>query len=129
MEEAPKKTIKSFRDLQVYEKAYQTSLEIHRVSLAFPKYEQYELCGQIRRASKSVAMNVAEGFAKNALPGSSLAEFKRFIMMALGSADEVRVQLDYCRDLGYLSVEDHDRLEGEYVTIGKMLTKMLQTWH
>ena len=129
MEEERKKAIKSFRDLQAYERAYQASLEIHRVSLAFPKYEQYELGGQVRRASKSVAMNIAEGFAKNALPEGSLAEFKRFVMMALGSADEVRVQLDYCEDLGYISREDHDRFEREYVTIGKMLTKMLQTWH
>ena len=119
-----KEMINNFRDLQVYQKAYEVSLEIHKLSLRFPQYERDELGSQIRRASKSVAMNIAEGFGRN----DSLADFKRFIVMALGSCDEVRVQLDYCKDLGYINEEQYKTYEEAYVVVGKMLTKMLKTW-
>ena len=114
----------TFRGLRVYQRAYKNSLEIHRISLEFPKYEQYELANQLRRATKSIVLNIAEGYAKS----KSLPEFKRFLMMALGSNDEVRVQLDYCRDLNYITQEQHEHFEAEYVVIGKMLTTMLQKW-
>ena len=114
----------SFRELKVYQRAYENSLKIHRVSLEFPKYEQQELGSQIRRATKSIVMNIAEGYGRS----GSLADFKRFLTMAIGSNDEVRVQLDYCRDLGYITIDQHRHYEAEYVIIGKMLTKMMQSW-
>ena len=116
--------INSYKDLIVYQKAYENSLRIHEISLRFPKIEQYELGSQIRRATKSIALNIAEGFGKR----SSLAEFKRFLVMALGSNDEVSVQLDYCKDLGYISEEEHTEYKSRYAEIGKMLTKMLRDW-
>ena len=114
----------TFRELKVYQRAYKNSLEIHKISLKFPAFEQRELGSQIRRASKSIVMNVAEGYGRS----SSLADFKRFVVIAIGSNDEVRVQLDYCRDLGYITAEQYEHYENEYVIIGKMLTKMLQNW-
>ena len=116
--------IMSYRDLRVYQKAYGNSLEIHKLSLRFPQHEQYELGSQIRRATKSIAMNIAEGYGRK----ESLADFKRFIVMALGSNDEVRVQLDYCNDLGYITEEQHRLYTEEYDKIGKMLNTMLQSW-
>ena len=116
--------MQSFRELEVYKRAYKCSLEIHKISMGFPQHEQYELGSQIRRASKSVAMNIAEGFGRN----DSLADFKRFLIISRGSCNEVRVQLDYCRDLKYISEEQYNAYEEEYVIIGKMLTKMLQNW-
>ena len=56
--------IQSFRDITAYKKAYESSLKIHRLSLGFPEFERYELGGQMRRSTKSVALNIAEGFAK-----------------------------------------------------------------
>ena len=116
--------MESFRELIVYQKAYKLSLEIHELSLSFPRHEQVELGGQMRRATKSVAMNIAEGFGKQ----SSLCEFKRFLAIARGSCDEVRVQIDYCRDLKYITVEQHIYFEQGYVEIGKMLTNMIKKW-
>ena len=55
--------IESFRDLKVYQKAYTSSLKIHEISLTLPDFEKYELGSQMRRASKSIAMNIAEGYA------------------------------------------------------------------
>ena len=116
--------IRSFRDLTVYQKAYGLSLEIHKLSLRFPKFEQFELASQIRRSSKSIATNIAEGFGKNA----SLPEFKRFLKIALGSCDEVRVQLDYCRDLAYITIEQYNLYEGICREIVKMIVSMLKNW-
>ena len=51
-------------DLQVFQRAYAISLEVHRTSLAFPQIEQYALADQVRRASKSICVNLAEGYAE-----------------------------------------------------------------
>ena len=118
--------IDSFRDLIVYQKAYKMSLDMHKLTMTFPKFEQNELANQLRRASKSVAMNIAEGFGRKSY--STLADFKRFMIIALGSNDEVRVQLDYCKDLGYMSQEQYVTYESSCQEIGKILTVMLKTW-
>ena len=83
-------TVRKFEELEVFQRAYKVSLEVHRASLKFPRLEQYGLADRIRRASKSICANLAEGFAKS---NRSPAELKRFIQMALGSADEMRVWL------------------------------------
>ena len=72
---------------------------VHRCSLGFPAVEQRALADQIRRASKSICANLAEGFARQ---GLNPADFRRFIVMAMGSADEMRVWARYCLDLGYV---------------------------
>jgi four helix bundle protein len=86
---------KSFEDLEVFQRACRLSLEIHRLSLKFPGIEQYALGDQIRRASKSIPVNIAEGFGKQR---ESIAEFRRFLCVAMGSADEMRVWARYCQD-------------------------------
>ena len=73
---------------------------------------------QIRRSSKSIVANLAEGFGKQ---GYSKGEFLRFIFIALGSADEVRVWLRYSMDLGYISETDWQRWRDQYEEIAKML--------
>ena len=61
--------IKAFEDLEVFQRAYKVSLEVHRKSLEMPQIEQYALADQMRRASKSICVNLAEGFAKLRLLG------------------------------------------------------------
>ena len=53
-----------YHRLNVYQKSYQLALEIHRLTLTFPKIEQYELASQIRRSSKSIPVTIAEGMGK-----------------------------------------------------------------
>src|SRR5438309_6948950 len=86
-------------DLEVFRRAYRLSLEVHRASLDFPRIEQFALADQVRRASKSICANIAEGFGKQR---QSRVEFRRFLTMALGSADEMQVWSLYCRDLEYI---------------------------
>ena len=107
-----------FEDLEVFRRAYRLSLEVHRASLDFPRIEQWALADQVRRASKSICANVAEGFGKQR---QSRTEFHRFVTMAIGSADEMQVWTLYARDLGYISAETAEHWQGEYREIARML--------
>jgi four helix bundle protein len=107
-----------FEDLEVFRRAYRISLEVHAASLKFPQVEQYGLADQIRRASKSICANLAEGYGKRS---QSRAEFKRFVLMSIGSADEMRVWSRYCLDLNYIDEERWKHWRDEYEQIAKML--------
>jgi four helix bundle protein len=110
--------VQGFEDLDVFRRAYRASLEVHRASLEFPRIEQWALADQIRRASKSICANLVEGFGRQAW---SKAEFRRFLMMATGSADEMQVWTLYARDLGYIGTDLAERWQSEYREIARML--------
>ena len=78
----------SFEDLDVFKRASRVSLDVHRASLEMPKIEQLALADPMRRASKSICSNLAEGYGRQK---QSKAEFRRFVWMAIGSSDEMRV--------------------------------------
>ena len=96
MEIERRKRVVSFEDLEVFQRAYRLSLEIHRQSLTFPPIEQRVLADQTRRASKSICANVAGGYGRQK---QSKAEFKRFLQLAIGSSDEMRGWARYALDL------------------------------
>lgn len=110
--------IESFRDLIVYQKAYELSKDIHHLSLCFPKHEQYSLADQMRRASRSICANIAEGFGKQR---NSKAEFRRFLSMATGSAHEMLVWIDYCPDFQYINNDVHQEWSETMIQTIKML--------
>ena len=109
---------RSFEDLEVFQRAYRISLDLHKATLRFPKVEERVLADQIRRASKSICGNIAEGFGKQR---RSSAEFKRYLLMAIGSADEMQVWTLYARDLGYVDSDVAERWQSEYREIARML--------
>ena len=111
--------VKSFEDLEVFKRSYRVSLEVHRLSLDFPRSEQFVLADQVRRASKSICANIAEGFSRQRY---SSADFKRFLVMAIGSADEMRLWARYCLDLGYIDEQRWQTWRDEYQEIARMLT-------
>ena len=117
--------ISSFEDLEAFQIAYKVSLELHKQTLGFPKQEQYGLADQIRRSSKSICANLAEGFGKQNL---SPKEFKRYIAIALGSSDEMRVWLRYCLDLGYIEEDEWQRFRDSYQQVSKMLQGLHRSW-
>ena len=116
--------IQSYRDLKVYERSYRAAVSIYRMTSVLPREELYGLTSQMKRAATSIPLNIAEGYGKK----ESASEFKRFLLMAIGSCDEMRVLLDLCRDLDYISNEDHDAYEKEYDEIGKMLMILRRKW-
>jgi len=110
-------------DLQVFQRAYGLSLEVHRASLTFPQIEQFALADQVRRASKSICVNLAEGYAKRV---ASQVDFKRFLVMALGSSDEMQIWSRYCLDLGYIDQGMAHRWLHEYEAISGMLQALIR---
>src|SRR6201984_3927726 len=113
-----RKRVVSFEDLEVFQRSYRLSLEIHRASLTFPAVEQRALADQIRRASKSICANLAEGYGRQK---GSKAEFARFVRMAIGSSDEMRVWLRYAFDLGYSDELTWQGWRDEYQTVTRRL--------
>lgn len=117
--------VKSVREMEVYQAAYQLALQLHKITLTFPKEEQFALSSQIRRASKGICANLAEGFAKN---HRSAAEFKRYAAMALGSSEEMLVWLDFAKDLDYITEDEWKRLAENYTIVCKQLYTMIDRW-
>ena len=123
---AVRSAVSSVEDLEVFRRAYAISLDLHQVSLKFPKIEQFGgLADQMRRASKSICANLAEGFGKQR---QSNLEFKRYLLMAIGSADEMQVWLRYCADLEYVDRKTCERWRDEYRQIARMLQRLATNW-
>ena len=109
----------SVRELEVFRRAYALSLLIHEASLGFPKVEQFGgIADQLRRASKAVCALLAEGAGRKA---RSDAEFRRYVFMALGSANEARLWCDYVRDLGYAEAHEAQAWIEELGEVARML--------
>ena len=116
--------IRHYKDLLVYQQSYRTALEVSRLTRSFPKLEQYELARQMRAASRSIPANIAEGWARR----ESAAEFRRFLQMAIGSCEELKVWLDFSADEGYLNGKALDELRSEYAKIGSLLKRLWKGW-
>ena len=115
--------IKSYEDLEIYKLSYKLALEMHEITKKFPEAERYDLISQIRRCSKSVPTNIAEGYGRQ-----SRDEFKRFVKISLGSCNEMQVHITFCKDLGYISEEEYIKYKEEYTKLGKMLNISIQKW-
>ena len=117
--------IKSAKDLRVYQKAYTLAMEIFWISKQWPPEEKYALTGQIRRSSRSVCSNLREAWAKRRYE----AHFVNKLTDADGENSETDTWLDFAKDCGYLSPEDHTRLIAECRSIGAMLGSMFNNPH
>jgi four helix bundle protein len=109
--------IKSYKDLEVYQKSYQTALELHQMTLEFPRHELYELGSQMRRAATSIPLNIAEGYGRK----SSSNEFKQFLRIALGSCNEVNVLIEMLRDLGYMEETKYQEFYEKYDHLSRQI--------
>jgi len=85
--------ITSYRDLEVYQLSMQVLVKVHKVVLGFLDFERFALSDQMRRASKSIPANIAEGYGRR----KSAKEFKHFLTISLGSANEMVVHLEITR--------------------------------
>ncbi len=114
MDDARKRgPIRSFRDIEAYQRGRALQPVIYKIAAAFPDIEKFDLADQMRRACKSVVTNIAEGYAKR----DSVAEFKRFLRISMGSANEMEVHLETAGELGYITRAESARLIAEYQII------------
>jgi four helix bundle protein len=93
--------MEDFKDLRVWQKAYELTLNVCRKSATFAKEEMYGLTSQLRRATMSIGANIAEGCGRRSDP-----ELRRFLQIACGSANEVECHLLLARDLRFLPLDD-----------------------
>ncbi len=112
--------MKDFRRLEVWQKSHRLTLEIYRLTKAFPLDERFGLTSQMRRCSASIAANIAERCGRG-----SNADFHRFLQMAMGSASELEYHLLLSRDLGYLADGQHAPLHQQGTEVKRMLTAVL----
>ena len=116
--------IQSIKDLKVYNIAFDLAMEIFKLSLNFPIEEKYSLTDQIRRSSRSVAINIREGFAKRRYENV----FVRHLNDSLGSSEETRGWLDFSISCGYINKRSHENLDSRYDEVNAMLFSMMNNW-
>jgi len=114
--------MKDFRKLSVWAKAHKLTLDVYRVTTDFPRQELYGITSQTRRASASVAANIAEGYGRG-----GDGEFRHFLNTAAGSAVELEYFLLLARDLGMLTADRYVELQEKVVEVQRMLSGLLRT--
>src|SRR3954471_21597017 len=105
-----------FRNLRVWQRAHQLTLDVYGETRGFPKEERYRLTSQLRRAAASVPSNIAEGCGR-----SGDAELARFLTIARGSASELDYLLLLAHDLGYLNPSRYEQLAADVYSISRSL--------
>ena len=112
--------MKDFRTLIVWQKSHVFTLKVYELTKHFPKDELFGLTSQLRRASSSIPINIAEGCGR----GSNL-DFARFLQISLGSASESEYLIMLCLELKYLPQKMENDLLVEIQEIKKMLTALI----
>jgi four helix bundle protein len=113
-------TNQGFKNLTVYQLAFKLAVEIFHITKKFPSDEKYELTSQIRRSSRAVCSNIAEGYRKRKYP----KHFSSKMTDANGEASESIVWLDFAENFGYLTEEDCFALYIRYEEVGRILGSM-----
>ena len=114
--------MQNFRNLQVWKKSHEFTLKIYKITCDFPREEMFGLTSQIRRASSSVATNIAEGCGR-----SSDAELIRFLYISMGSASESEYLILLSYDLKYINSADMSSLISSIQEIKMMLSALIKT--
>ena len=113
--------MKNYKDLEVYQLAYEFALEVHEMTMKLPKYELYEQGSQIRRSSKRIKDTIAEGFGRRRYKD----EFIRFLIFAHSSCDETISQLHMISEIHFKDDPLTDLIE-KYDKLGRKLNKFIQ---
>lgn len=122
------KKIISYKDLDVYQRAYKSSITIMtKIIPDLPVSEKYDLKDQLSRSSKAIPRLIAEGYAKK----HQKAGFQKYIDDAMAEANETQVGLCQCQDIysRYLDINLCEELIKEYEIIGKQLYRLKEAWN
>ena len=114
----------TYEDLQAWQCAMRLVLDVYAASRAFPRDEIYGLTNQLRRASVSIASNIAEGKGR-----ASDKELVQFLNRARGSLYEVQTQLNIAQQLGYLDANASHRLRAKADEAGRLLNGLIRSFN
>lgn len=112
--------MRDFRDLSVWQKSHALAIMVYKATTGFPKDEHFGLTSQMRRASVSVAANIAEGCGRG-----SEAELARFLQIAMGSSSELEYHVVLANDLCFLDSADYAGLVKNVQEVKKMLASFI----
>lgn len=113
--------VNSFEDLKIWQLAHKLMLEVYEIPGKFPKEETYTLISQLRKSALSVSANIAESQGR-----FHFADSLHFILMARGSLEETRSHLMAAKDLGYLTENDFDKLNKNYIALRKAVNGFIR---
>ncbi len=116
------KTIKSYRDLEVWKKAMDLTVAIYQLTEAFPESQRYGLSSQIQRAAVSVPSNIAEGHGRG-----HRKEYVHHLWMANGSLKELETQLTLAVRLSFANKDISTKIWAETKTVGVMLRRLIDS--
>lgn len=108
-------------NLLVWQKSHELVLDIYEATKHFPKYELFGLVSQMRRSAVSVPCNIVEGRARG-----SNKDFKRFLVIAKGSLEELKYQILLSKELNYINKEDFNYLNNKVMEIGRLLPGLIK---
>lgn len=110
-----------YRDLMAYQKGYELAMKIFQLTRRFPSEERYSLTDQLRRSSRSVCTNIAEGYRRR--------RYKDYFISKMNDAEtentETEVWLDFCLDCGYITIDEKKQLTLLNAEVGKLLNYMI----
>ena len=110
----------SYKDLAAYQKAYELSLHIYRVTRTYPKEEIYGLVSQMRRSAVSIPCNIAEGYRRG-----HRKEYIQFLYISLGSCSELETLLSLSRDLKMLDADEFQNIYALQEEVSRLLTGLI----
>jgi four helix bundle protein len=113
--------MQDFRKLEVWQRGQALVLSIYRATAAYPNFERFGLTSQMRRAAASIPANIAEGCGR-----AANAEFRQFLHIAAGSANELICFILLSQDLGFLAPKQAEVLERTASDVKQMLTRLIQ---
>jgi four helix bundle protein len=112
--------LKNFKELKVWEKSYQLSLGIYKITTKFPDDEKFGLTSQVRRAAVSIPSNIAEGYGRR-----TRADYIKFLHIAYGSCCELETQMLISIDLNYMNNEKGIKVMDKIKEVERMLKSLI----
>ncbi len=113
--------MKTFRDLQVWQKAMVLVTNCYSITSNFPKKELFSLTSQIKRSSISIPSNIAEGFGRD-----TNKDYLRFLTISLGSLFEFQTQIEIAYNLKYINEENFNLLYNDSREVERMLSSFIR---
>ncbi len=113
--------LKSYKELFVWQKAIELTVDVYRITGRFPKEELFGLTSQIRRSTSAIPPNIAEGYCRG-----HKKEYLQFLKIAYSSGAETETHLIIANKVDYLDDKDFYFLTGRLEEVMKMLYSLIQ---
>ena len=112
--------MKSYKELTAYQKGYELTLQVYRVTITFPREEIYGLISQMRRSAVSIPCNIAEGYRRR-----SRKEYLQFLYIASGSCAELETLLSLAQDLKMITGDESKKLYELQEDVSRLLSGLI----